>query len=82
MPFYVNNAVAALLFIVGSLNINTDLQVLKDACEGPLRTEPINGLNATDNISNVLYDINYPINMAGNSNGLRFIRVYLMGKNR
>lgn len=79
-PFYAAKVGVALLSIVGGLSINTDLQVLKDPGEGTRATEPIKGLYATGNVSGDLYAIDYPINMAGNSNGRCFIWGHLMGK--
>lgn len=42
--------------------------------------KPIEGLYATGNTSGDLYAIDYPINMAGNSNGRCVIWGYLLGK--
>ena len=62
-PFYAAKVGVALLAVVGGLSVNTDLQVLDD------EKKPIEGLYATGNTSGDLYAIDYPINMAGNSNG-------------
>ena len=73
-PFYAAKVGVALLAVVGGLSVNTDLQVLDD------EKEPIEGLYATGNTSGDLYAIDYPINMAGNSNGRCVIWGYLLGK--
>lgn len=73
-PFYASKVGVALLAIVGGLKINTDLQVLDN------KKQPIAGLYATGNCSGDLYQIDYPINMAGNSNGRCLIWGYLMGQ--
>ena len=57
-----------------ALSVNTDLQVLND------KKQPIAGLYATGNASGDLYAIDYPINMAGNSNGRCVIWGYMLGK--
>ena len=62
-PFCAAKVGVALLAVVGGLSVNTDLQVLDD------EKKPIEGLYATGNTSGDLYAIDYPINMAGNSNG-------------
>jgi len=72
-PFYAAKVGVALLAIVGGLSVNTSLQVLDTA------KQPIPGLYATGNASGDLYAIDYPINMAGNSNGRCFIWGYLLG---
>lgn len=72
-PFYAAKVGVALLAIVGGLSVNTDLQVLN------ADNEPIEGLYATGNTSGDIYAIDYPINMAGNSNGRCFIWGYLLG---
>ena len=63
----------ALLAIVGGLKVNTDLQVLT------AEKQPIEGLYAIGNASGDLYAIDYPINMAGNSNGRALTWGYLIG---
>lgn len=73
-PFYAAKVGVALLAVVGGLSVNTDLQVLNDS------KQPIEGLYATGNASGDLYAIDYPINMAGNSNGRCVIWGYLLGK--
>ena len=73
-PFYAAKVGVALLAVVGGLSVNTDLQVLDD------EKKPIEGLCATGNTSGDLYAIDYPINMAGNSNGRCVIWGYLLGK--
>lgn len=73
-PFYAAKVGVALLAVVGGLSVNTDLQVLDD------KKKPIEGLYATGNTSGDLYAIDYPINMAGNSNGRCVIWGYLLGK--
>ena len=73
-PFYAAKVGVALLAVVGGLSVNTDLQVLDD------NKQPIPGLYATGNTSGDLYAIDYPINMAGNSNGRCVIWGYLLGK--
>ena len=73
-PFYAAKVGVALLAVVGGLSVNTDLQVLNN------EKEPIPGLFATGNASGDLYAIDYPINMAGNSNGRCFIWGYLLGQ--
>jgi hypothetical protein len=73
-PFYAAKIGVALLAVVGGLSVNTDLQVLND------EKQPIEGLYATGNTSGDLYAIDYPINMAGNSNGRCVIWGYLLGK--
>ncbi|MCI8400794.1 MAG: FAD-binding protein [Lachnospiraceae bacterium] len=73
-PFYAAKIGIALLAIVGGLSVNTDLQVLDQS------KKPIEGLYATGNCSGDLYAIDYPINMAGNSNGRCLIWGYLLGK--
>lgn len=73
-PFYAAKVGVALLDVVGGLSVNTDLQVLDD------EKKPIEGLYATGNTSGDLYAIDYPINMAGNSNGRCVIWGYLLGK--
>lgn len=72
-PFYAAKVGVALLAIVGGLSVNTGLQVLDT------NKQPIEGLYATGNASGDLYAIDYPINMAGNSNGRCFIWGYLLG---
>lgn len=73
-PFYAAKIGVALLAIVGGLSVNTDLQVLDT------EKQPIPGLYATGNCSGDLYAIDYPINMAGNSNGRCFIWGYRFGE--
>lgn len=73
-PFYAAKVGVALLAVVGGLSVNTDMQVLDD------EKKPIEGLYATGNTSGDLYAIDYPINMAGNSNGRCVIWGYLLGK--
>ena len=73
-PFYAAKVGVALLAVVGGLSVNTDLQVLDD------EKKPIEGLYATGNTSGDLYAIDYPINMAGNTNGRCVIWGYLLGK--
>lgn len=73
-PFYAAKIGVALLAIVGGLSVNTGLQVLDQ------NNKPIEGLYATGNTSGDLYAIDYPINMAGNSNGRCFIWGYLLGQ--
>ena len=73
-PFYAAKIGVALLAIVGGLSVNTDLQVLNT------EKKPIEGLYATGNTSGDLYAIDYPINMAGNSNGRCFIWGYRLGQ--
>ena len=73
-PFYAAKVGVALLAVVGGLSVNTDLQVLDD------EKKPIEGLYATGNTSGDLYAIDYPINMAGNSNGRCVIWGYLLGR--
>ena len=73
-PFYAAKVGIALLAVVGGLSVNTDLQVLND------KKQPIAGLYATGNTSGDLYAIDYPINMAGNSNGRCVIWGYMLGK--
>ena len=73
-PFYAAKIGVALLAVVGGLSVNTDLQVLNT------EKQPIPGLFATGNTSGDLYAIDYPINMAGNSNGRCFIWGYLLGQ--
>lgn len=72
-PFYAAKVGVALLAVVGGLSVNTDLQVLDD------EKKPIEGLYATGNTSGDLYAIDYPINMAGNSNGRALTWGYLIG---
>ena len=73
-PFYAAKVGVALLAIVGGLSVNTDLQVLNT------ERKPIDGLYAIGNASGDLYAIDYPINMAGNSNGRCLIWGYRMGE--
>ena len=73
-PFYAAKIGVALLAVVGGLSVNTDLQVLN------ADKQPIDGLYATGNTSGDLYAIDYPINMAGNSNGRCFIWGYRFGQ--
>lgn len=73
-PFYAAKIGVALLAIVGGLSVNTNLQVLNT------EKKPIEGLYATGNCSGDLYAIDYPINMAGNSNGRCVIWGYLLGQ--
>jgi uncharacterized protein with FMN-binding domain len=73
-PFYAAKVGVALLAIVGGLKINDDFNVLGEG------NQPIPGLYATGNTSGSLYAIDYPINMAGNSNGRCAIWGYLLGK--
>lgn len=73
-PFYACKVGVALLAIVGGLKINNKLQVL-DA-----NRQPIEGLYATGNVSGDLYAVDYPINMAGNSNGRCVTWGYLLGQ--
>lgn len=73
-PFYAAKIGAALLAIVGGLSINTKFQVLN------ADRKPIEGLYATGNASGDLYAVDYPINMAGNSNGRCLTWGYLLGK--
>ena len=73
-PFYAAKVGVALLAIVGGLKINTDLQVL-DA-----NKQPIEGLYAIGNASGDIYAVDYPINMAGNSNGRALTWGYLAGE--
>ena len=72
-PFYAAKIGVALLGICGGLSINNDLNVLDT------NKQPIPGLYATGNCSGDIYAIDYPINMAGNSNGRCFIWGYLLG---
>ncbi len=72
-PFYAAKIGVALLAIVGGLSVNTNLQVLDT------NRQPIEGLYATGNCSGDLYAIDYPINMAGNSNGRCLIWGYHLG---
>lgn len=72
-PFYATKVEAVILVCVGGLDVNTDLQVLKD--DGT----PIEGLYATGNTSGDLYAVDYPINMPGNSNGRCLTWGYLLG---
>ncbi len=73
-PFYAAKVGVALLAIVGGLNVNRHLQVLdKDR-------KPIEGLYATGNASGDLYAVDYPINMAGNSNGRCLTWGYVLGE--
>ena len=72
-PFYAAKVGVALLAIVGGLKVNTDLQVLT------AEKQPIEGLYAIGNASGDLYAIDYPINMAGNSNGRALTWGYLIG---
>lgn len=72
-PFYATKVEAVILVCVGGLNINNDLQVLKE--DGA----PIEGLYATGNTSGDLYAVDYPINMPGNSNGRCLTWGYLLG---
>jgi uncharacterized protein with FMN-binding domain len=73
-PFYAAKIGVALLAVVGGLSVNTDLQVLNT------ERKPIDGLYATGNTSGDLYAIDYPINMAGNSNGRCFIWGWRLGQ--
>lgn len=73
-PFYAAKVGVALLAIVGGLQINNRLQVLDT------ERKPIEGLYATGNVSGDLYAVDYPINMAGNSNGRCVIWGYLLGR--
>ena len=73
-PFYAAKVGVALLAIVGGLDINTKMQVLDK------NRQPIPGLYATGNASGSLYAIDYPINMAGNSNGRCLTWGYLLGQ--
>ncbi|MBR2835302.1 MAG: FAD-binding protein [Coriobacteriales bacterium] len=73
-PFYAAKVGVALLAIVGGLEINNKMQVLtKDR-------QIIPGLYATGNASGDLYAVDYPINMAGNSNGRCLTWGYLLGQ--
>ena len=73
-PFYAAKVGVALLAIVGGLQINNRLQVLDT------ERKPIEGLYATGNCSGDLYAVDYPINMAGNSNGRCVTWGYLLGR--
>ncbi|MCD7818455.1 MAG: FAD-binding protein, partial [Lachnospiraceae bacterium] len=73
-PFYAAKVGIALLAVVGGLSVNTDLQVLDG------NKQPIEGLYAVGNTSGDAYAIDYPINMAGNSNGRCVIWGYNVGK--
>jgi succinate dehydrogenase/fumarate reductase flavoprotein subunit len=73
-PFYAAKVGVALLAIVGGLQINKSLQVLDN------NRKPIPGLYATGNCSGDLYAVDYPINMAGNSNGRCVTWGYLLGR--
>ena len=73
-PFYAAKVGVALLAIVGGLQINNRLQVLDT------ERKPIEGLYATGNVSGDLYAVDYPINMAGNSNGRCVTWGYLLGR--
>ena len=73
-PFYACKVGVALLAIVGGLDINRRLQVLDT------NRKPIEGLYATGNVSGDLYAVDYPINMAGNSNGRCLTWGYLLGQ--
>ena len=73
-PFYACKVGVALLAIVGGLDINRRLQVLDT------KRKPIEGLYATGNASGDLYAVDYPINMAGNSNGRALTWGYLLGQ--
>ena len=73
-PFYACKVGVALLAIVGGLDINRRLQVLDTD------RKPIEGLYATGNVSGDLYAVDYPINMAGNSNGRCLTWGYLLGQ--
>ena len=73
-PFYACKVGVALLAIVGGLSINNKMQVLDT------NRQPIEGLYATGNASGDLYAVDYPINMAGNSNGRCVTWGYLLGQ--
>ena len=73
-PFYAAKVGVALLGICGGLLVNDDLNVVDE------NDDPIPGLYAAGNVSGGTYAIDYPINMAGNSNGRCFIWGYLLGK--
>ena len=73
-PFYACKVGVALLAIIGGLDINTKMQVLDT------KRKPIEGLYATGNVSGDLYAVDYPINMAGNSNGRCLTWGYLLGQ--
>ena len=73
-PFYAAKVGVALLAVVGGLSIDTEMRVLDT------NSQPIEGLYATGNASGDLYAVDYPINMAGNSNGRCLIWGYLLGK--
>ncbi len=73
-PFYAAKVAVSLLAIVGGLRIDTNMQCIdKDG-------NPIDGLYATGNTSGDMYQIDYPINMAGNSHGRCVTWGYLLGK--
>lgn len=73
-PFYAAKVGIALLAIVGGLMVDDDLNVVDE------NNQPIPGLYATGNTSGGLYAIDYPINMAGNSNGRCMIWGYSLGQ--
>lgn len=73
-PFYAAKVGVALLAIVGGLMVDDHLNVVDE------KNQPIPGLYATGNASGGLYAIDYPINMAGNSNGRCVIWGYLLGQ--
>lgn len=73
-PFYAAKVGIALLAIVGGLMVDDNLNVVDD------NDQPIPGLYAIGNASGGTYAIDYPINMAGNSNGRCLIWGYLAGK--
>ena len=73
-PFYAAKVGIALLAIVGGLMVDDNLNVVDD------NDQPIPGLYAIGNASGGTYAVDYPINMAGNSNGRCLIWGYLAGK--
>ena len=73
-PFYAAKVGIALLAIVGGIMVNDELNALDE------NDEPIPGLYVTGNTSGGLYAVDYPINMAGNSNGRCVIWGHSLGK--
>ena len=73
-PFYASKVGAVLLVVCGGAKTNADFQCL-DASG-----EPIPGLYAVGNASGGTAEIDYPINVPGNSHGQALTQGYLAGR--
>lgn len=72
-PFYALKVGPALLAVCGGLKCNNDFQCLDE------NGEVIEGLYVLGNIMGDITAVDYPINVAGNSNGRCITFGYLLG---